>query len=479
MPKVKYEFSTEFPVAVYGNLEKYNEVLSKARVRIFYKYANRNGTYITDEFAEKLIASLPYAPVKGIYDGEDFTDHGISRSLGRIYGVVPENPNFAWEEHLDDDGVTRTYACVDVLLFTALYGEAEDIVGRPQSMEIYEKSIQGSWQMINGQRYFVFTEGCFIGLQALGEEVEPCFEGAAFFTLYSDIAEMLKKIEKYNLETQNSRQGGAEMPKFMNFKLSDSSKFDMLFELLNPNDNEAGGWSVEYAICDVFDEYAVVRNYGEGCFERVYYTKDDTNNTVTINKKEKCFIVDVTETEMAALSAIQDLNGGNYEKIDEVFNANKAAAEAADQAKTEYDTKIGELNAQITTLTTERDEANANYEKANTLVTEAQTKLEEANTALNTLKEENAALASFKETTESAERNAVIDSYAPMLSEEVLTSYREKAADYSVEDLDKELAYELKKTNPSVFTKGQAPAGRIPKDNPQGGIEAILAKYQK
>ena len=41
----------EFPVTIYGNLEKYNEVLSKARCRIFYKYENRNGTYISDEFA--------------------------------------------------------------------------------------------------------------------------------------------------------------------------------------------------------------------------------------------------------------------------------------------------------------------------------------------------------------------------------------------------------------------------------------------
>ena len=31
----------EFPVAIYGNLEKYNEVLTKARCRIFYKYGNR------------------------------------------------------------------------------------------------------------------------------------------------------------------------------------------------------------------------------------------------------------------------------------------------------------------------------------------------------------------------------------------------------------------------------------------------------
>ena len=136
-----------FPVSVYGNLEKYNDTISKGRCRIFYKGGNRNGTYITDEFAEKLLASVPYAPVKGIYEADDgdYTDHGTARSQGRIYGIVPENPNVTWEEHEDEDGVIRTYACVDVLIFTGLYTEANAIVGKSQSMEIYPPSIKGQW----------------------------------------------------------------------------------------------------------------------------------------------------------------------------------------------------------------------------------------------------------------------------------------------------------------------------------------------
>jgi hypothetical protein len=69
--------------------------MSLARCRIFYKYENRNGTYISDEFAEKLLATLPYAPIKGIYNSSDgdYTDHGNERDEGRIYGIVPENPN--------------------------------------------------------------------------------------------------------------------------------------------------------------------------------------------------------------------------------------------------------------------------------------------------------------------------------------------------------------------------------------------------
>jgi len=68
-----------FKITVYGDLEPFSEVISKARCRIFYKGANRNGTFITDEFANKLLSTIPYTPVKGIYDGVDYTDHGASR----------------------------------------------------------------------------------------------------------------------------------------------------------------------------------------------------------------------------------------------------------------------------------------------------------------------------------------------------------------------------------------------------------------
>ena len=150
----------KFSINTYGQITKVSPTLSKGRCRIFYKYGNRNGTYITEEFAEKLIKTLPYTPVKGIYDtiDEDYTDHGKARSEGRIYGIVPYEPNFAWEAHLDDDGVERTYACCDVLIYTALYEEAEEIFTKSQSMELYDKSIVGHWQRINNIRYYVFSD---------------------------------------------------------------------------------------------------------------------------------------------------------------------------------------------------------------------------------------------------------------------------------------------------------------------------------
>ena len=456
----------EFPITVYGNLTKYSDTISKGRCRIFYKYANRNGTYITDEFAEKLLSTIPYTPIKGIYDNfeEDYTDHGNKRSLGRIYGIVPENPNLQWEKHLDEDGIEREYACVDVLIFTALYEEAGEIFGKAQSMEIYEPSIKGSWKIINGRRMFEYTEGSFLGLQVLGEDVEPCFEGAAFFSLYSSLKQLVDEIKEYTLKLPEINTGGqSQMFEKLNFKLSDSEKHNAIWNLINPNYNEEGGWTIEYAICDIYDDYALAYNYAEASYERIYYTKNDETNEVSISEKKKVFVIDVTESEMNALNTIRTLNGDTYEKADEVYSQASKVSELEEQNST-YAQKIEELNENISTLETEK----GNFT----------TQLEEANTNIASLNEEIESLKTYKANIELKEKEEVISSYTELLSEEILASYKEKISEFTAIDLDKELAYELKKNNVSVFSKEQNP-GFIPKDEPKTGIEAILSKYKK
>ena len=478
---------TDFPVTIYGNLEKYSETISKGRCRIFYKHGNRNGTYITDEFAEKLLETIPYAPVKGIYSEEedDYTDHGKKRSEGRIYGIVPANPNVTWEPHLDDDGVERVYACVDVLIYTGLYTEAHDIIGKSQSMELYSPSIKGDWKVINGRKYYVFSEGAFLGLQALGDSVEPCFEGAAFFSLYEDLKKMVAQIE-YNLNLHN---GGKRM---LNYKLSDNAKFNAIWSLLNVNYNEANEWMIEYDICEIYDEYAVVRNYAEGIFERVYYTKNDETDSVELGERVRCYIMDVSEAEKKALDALHGLNNGTYEKVDETYSNALAEVEAktgelntANEAleaktadfdaltetynteKSENETKIGELNESISTLTTERDDALS--------------QLTESQATVNSLNEEIATLNSFKAGVEKNEKKAVIAKYEKLLSADVIDTYTAKIDDYAdAKALDKDMAYELVSTNQSVLANnGNPQPAYVPRDTGVTGLGAILDKYKK
>ena len=447
----------EFSVSVYGPLEKYNDVLSKARVRIFYKGKNRNRTYITDEFAEHLISTLSYAPVKGIYEGEDYTDHGESRSEGRIYGICPENPNVTWENHLDDDGVERTYACADVLIFTALYSEASDIIGKSQSMELYAPSLKYHEAIIGRERYIVFDDGCFLGLQVLGDGVEPCFEGASFYSLQNSIEFAINKIKEY---------GGTKMPK-INFKLSDSEKFDAIWTLLNPEFNEGGNWTVNYGIQAIYDDYALTYNYETGEFGRAYYKKNDESDMVEITEHVKCYVIDVTENEKSTIDTLRALNGDTYELVSETLtNAQENFEKVED-----FSAKIEELNETVATLTTEKADME---DKVAGYTTELQT----ANDTISTLNEEIASLKDYKLGIEKGQKQAVINQYTEMLDEEVLNTYTEKLTEYSVEELDMHLAYELKKANSSIFTKGEDD-GIVPKVVPKTGLTAILSKYKK
>lgn len=471
----------EFPVTVYGNLTKFSETISKARCRIFYKYANRNGTYISDAFAEKLISSIPYTPIKGIYDefDEDYTDHGQAREEGRIYGIVPENPNFQWEKHLDEDGIEREYACVDVLIFTALYKEASEVINKSQSMEIYEPSIKGNWKMIGGRRLYEYTDGCFLGLQILGDNVEPCFEGAAFFSLYDSVKALIKEIEKFSLNNSNLENGGQSKMEMLKFKLSDNQKHDAIWTLLNSEYNEEGGWVINYAICDIYDEYALVYNYENASYERVYYTKNDEENSVSISEKVQVFVVDVTESELNALNTIKALNGGTYENI----NAKFELVEELEGQINVFTAQVEELNAQIseneTNFEQKIEELNNNISTLETEKEQFTNQLNEANEQISSLTEEVNSLNSYKTEIENNEKKAVIDSYSELLSEEVLSAYEEKLSDYTLLDLDKELAYELKKNNISAFTQ-TTPQIRIPKDGESAtGLEAILSKYKK
>ena len=475
-PMDKKKLAT-FSLSLYGNITAYNKTLSLARCRIFYKGGNRNGTYITDEFAEKLIASLPYAPVKGIYDSmaEDFTDHGTQRYQGRIYGVVPVDNHFAWEKHFDKDGIEREYACTDVLLYTAIYQkEALDIVECAQSMELYVDSIDGDWKFIDGKKYFVFTEGCFLGLQALGEDFEPCFEGAGFYTLM--VEQLAERMQQFEL-TSKLDVGGKEQ---MNFKLSDDQKYNMIWTLLNPRFNEENDYIMDYAVCDVYDEYAIVFNFENRGYERAYYTKDDASDSLEITKKEDCYIVDVNNEEKRALEMLHQLNGDTYEKVDENYSTLNSQVETLTEEKEQleatqetYSQKIEEHESTIATLQQEK----ADVEET---LNGVKSDYEAAQSTIDTLTEEKKALETFKADVLKKEKETVLEHYAQLLDSEDIDSFREKIDEMTKEELSKELAYTLVQNKPTLFTNNDENPGYVPNDNREpAGIEGILSRYKK
>ena len=453
-----------FQVTTYGEPVEVMPTISKIRARLFYKYENRNGSYIDDEFAEKLLSTLPYAPLKGIYDNEagDFKDHGTANDEGRIYGVVPQDPEVEWVKHVDEDGVEREYASCAVFIYSKLYKEANEIVGKSHSVERYPPSIKGEWIYSKGRKVFKFTDGAFFGLQVLGDVVEPCFEGAAFFTLYNDI---LQKFEELESKASKFSNGGNNME--LNFKVSDNQKFNAIWSLLNDKYNEEDGWLVTYSIQEIYDDYALVFSYENNRFERVKYTKDNEKDLVELGEITPCYILDVTESEKAVLDGLRNI-AGSYELIEEKFNAGQEAIAQVETLNTqigEYSTKITEYEETVATLNTDKETVEQNFATATNTISELTDKV--------------SSLESYKLNVENGKKQAIIATYSELLPNDIIENYTAKIDEYADDiALDMALAYELKKNNMSVFTTNTPTYLPKPEDN-EGGLAELLSKYKK
>lgn len=456
---------TQLSVQMYGPLQAYNEVLSKARCRIFYKGKNANDTYITDDFAAELISSLPYTPVKGIYEDGDFSDHGFKNSEGQIYGIVPENPNFAWEPHLDDDGIEREYACTDVLLFTALYAEANEILGKSQSMELYAPSLEYHVEIIDGQKYIVFEHGRFFGLQVLGDDVQPCFEGASFFTLRDSIQDTIEKIREFTkLEDCSCMEN-------LNFAVENTETYNAIWQVSNPNYTVENNWVVDESILEVADDYALIYSHKDNEYYKVFYTKNEETEAIEITNTEKVYAKILNESENEVANTLYALNGETYESVSETLaNAKETLTncESLQNSNAEFTAKIEELTSTISTLQTEIENFKAQVESANASIEEYTKTISEKDTKIEELSQ-------YKHSIETQQKEAIISEYQGKIDESTLSEYTEKIDDYSVVELDKELAYALKKSNPSVFDK--APSGIVLKDVTKTGVEEILSRY--
>ena len=101
------------------------------------------------------------------------------------------------------------------------------------------------------------------------------------------------------------------------------------------------------------------------------------------------------------------------------------------------------------------------------------------NGSIASLNEELDSLKQYKNAKETEEKVNIIKEYTELLSEEILGAYAAKLNEYTASDLDKELAYEVKKNNSSIFNKKDNSNGYVPKDIQPEGISAILSKYKK
>lgn len=176
-----------------------NPLMSKCDIKVFYLGANRNHSFISKQVAVEIGKSLRGAPIVGYYrdSKEDFTDHGekviiddegVKFECQTVpYGFVSPDAKVWFQDFQDSDGmgntVVRKYLMTTGYLWTDQFPESSLPVkeGRPQSMELKPETVKGNWQQNyeNGLDFFIINDAIIQKICILGDDVEPCFEGAS------------------------------------------------------------------------------------------------------------------------------------------------------------------------------------------------------------------------------------------------------------------------------------------------------------
>lgn len=409
---------TNFIATVYGNLTPLNNsAFSKARLKIFYKGLNRNGSYITDEVAEKLLATLPGTPVVGNFQGEkdDFEGHmSWAPEELKAYGFVPQEMNFNWEMSLDPDGVYRTYACTDVILWTGRYPIASRIVGKSHSMELNPDTVEGEWVETEDDFYFQFSNAEFFGLCILGDDYEPCFEGSSFYELHRkeeqkpvshELQEMFSLYKKELDIASKNQTGGQEM---------EEENKDLNVEEQVPETDKV-----------VEEQEVETPAEGEEIIEEETTPEEEGEAEEGEEQEEE------PETEEEGDSESEEPEAEEQEGSDEEPDLNSQLAEK--------DAEIADLKAQLEELQSYK-------------------------------------LAKVKE-----EKEKVLEAYSKKLTEEEVENFKNKIDDYETAvDFKKEIALcILDKENTEETIEQQNYALSNGHKDKLTGVEAIVAKYAK
>ena len=181
----------------------------------------------------------------------------------------------------------------------------------------------------------------------------------------------------------------------------------------------------------------------------------------------------VTEAEKNALEALRTLNGENFEKVDERFNAAiygmGEATEKLDEISKqveEYSTKITDLEDKLSTLNTEKETIEGNYAVANEKVSELEKEV-------NSLKD-------YKAAVEKEKKLAVINTYSSVLNDDIIEDFTNRIDEYADEiSLDKDMAYVLKKSNFQFFNQAPEYIPAAPTATEEGSLRELLSQYKK
>lgn len=228
-------------------------LISKVKTKVCYvsDEPNRNKTVITKALAEELGKKLPGSPIVGFYNKEngDFEQHNKEIHINddtfaivditKPYGFVDINAPVWFQKFIDDNSIEREYLCTEAYLWTDAYPECKRIIekGNNQSLEFNNENFSGVWTKKDNSnaRFFIINEAIIEKLCILGEDYEPCFEGAQIkteFSLDDQFAEMRQTM--YSMAQDLHKvlsKGGTTVPTEYAVEIG-STLFDAIYDYL-------------------------------------------------------------------------------------------------------------------------------------------------------------------------------------------------------------------------------------------------------
>lgn len=221
------------------NDSDFSPLVSKCTIKLVYVGQNRNGSYMSKDTLIKMAPTVRACPIVGCYrdEIEDFGDHGhvITIEDGEIkfacktrpYGFVAPDARVWFQNFIDVDEfgneIEHEYMMTTGYLWTGQFPESQQVIdeGKGQSVELDEDTLDGHWanDAKSGMDFFIINDAIFSKLCILGDDVEPCFEGASItggvdsnYTESTEFAHTLYTMIKQLQETIGTKEGGKNMP---------------------------------------------------------------------------------------------------------------------------------------------------------------------------------------------------------------------------------------------------------------------------